>query len=105
MPETTLTFLSTGNPTGLKFSVEHGDVRCLFDFGLEYAPGRALFSQGLAPRPGRELSDLVAAGAAPAISGVYAADRWDGRTAVFISHLHLDHTSLVRFLHPDVPLY
>ncbi len=105
MTETALTFLSTGNPTGLKFVVEHGGWRCLFDFGLEYAPGRALFSQGVAPRAGRELADLIAVGSAPALSGVYAGDAWDGRTAVFISHLHLDHTSLVQFLHPGVPIH
>ena len=103
--ETTLTFLHTGNPTGLKFVVERDGYRCLFDFGLEYAPGRALFSLGLQPRPGRELQDLVAAGAAPDLRGVYASDGWDRRTAVFISHLHLDHTSLVRYLHPEAPLF
>lgn len=106
MPETTLTFLNTGSPTGLKFVVEHGDRRCLFDFGVEYAPGRALFSQGLLPRPGREVADLVVAGAAPRVEGVYAeAGGWDGRTALFISHLHLDHTSLVRYVDPAVPLH
>ena len=42
-------------------------------------------------------------GSAPRIDGVY--DAWDGRTAVFITHMHLDHTSLVRFLHPRVPLF
>lgn len=105
MPETTLTVLNTGNPTGLKFCVEHDGWRCLFDFGLEYAPGRALFSQGLVPRPGRELDDLLAAGAAPRLAGIYAGDSWDERTAVFISHLHLDHTGLVRFLHPSAPLF
>lgn len=103
--ETTLTFLSTGNPTGLKFAIQHGERRCLFDLGLEHAPGRALFSQGLAPRAGRELEDLVAVGAAPRLEGVYAGGGWDGATAVFISHLHLDHTSLVPYLHPDVPLF
>src|SRR5205807_7640748 len=102
---TRLTILNPGNPTGLKFSVEHGEARCLFDFGLQHAPGRAPFSLGLAPRLGRELEDLQAVGSAPALDGVYARDGWDGRTEVFISHLHLDHTSLVRFLHPDVPLH
>ena len=102
---TRLTILNPGNPTGLKFSVEHGEARCLFDFGLEHAPGRAPFSLGLTPRPGRELEDLQAVGSAPALDGVYARDGWDGRTEVFISHLHLDHTSLVRFLHPEVPLH
>jgi ribonuclease J len=100
---TVLTFLATGNPTGLKFIVEHGPDRALFDFGREHAPGRAPFSLGLQPRPGRELEDLVALGEAPRLDGVYG--DWDGRTSVFISHLHLDHTSLVRFLAPEVPLY
>lgn len=102
---TRLTFLNLGRPTGLKFLIEHGEDRCLFDFGLEHAPGRALFSMGLEPRAGHELDDLRAVGAAPAIEGVYCDEAWDGRTHAFISHLHLDHTGLVRFLHPELPLY
>jgi len=102
---TRLTFLNLGNPTGLKFVVEHGEARCLFDFGLEHAPGRAAFSLGLEPRPGRELQDLRAVGAAPDLDGVYAGQAWDGRTHAFISHMHLDHTGLVRYLHPEVPLF
>lgn len=100
---TVLTFLATGNPTGLKFTVEHGDARAIFDFGREHAPGRDVFSLGLAPRAGRELEDLIAVGMAPRLDGVY--HDWDGRTSVFISHLHLDHTFLVRYLDPAVPLY
>jgi ribonuclease J len=102
---TLLTFLHTGNPTGLKFVVEHADARCLFDFGPEHAPGRTPFSLGLAPRPGRELADLVAVGTAPAIKGVYAGEPWDGRTHLFITHMHLDHTGLIPWLGSDVPLY
>jgi ribonuclease J len=102
-PSTHLTFLNLGNPTGLKFEVEREGFRAIFDFGLEHAPGRAPFSMGLDPRPGRELQDLIAVGAAPWLDGVY--ESCDDRTGVFISHLHLDHTSLVPFLHPDVPLY
>jgi ribonuclease J len=102
---TTLSFVHTGNPTGLKFLVEHGDSRCLFDFGREHAPGRVPFSLGLRPRPGRELADLIAVGEAQPLPGVYAGDRWDGRTHVLISHLHLDHTGLIPYLGPEVPLY
>ncbi|MHB8588276.1 MAG: MBL fold metallo-hydrolase [Candidatus Dormibacteraceae bacterium] len=100
---TVLTFVATGNPTGLKFIVECGAARVLFDFGREHAPGRAPFSLGLEPRAGRELEDLLATGIAPRLDGVYR--DWDGRTSVFISHLHLDHCSLVRYLDPAVPLY
>jgi ribonuclease J len=102
---TTLTFLHTGNPTGLKFLVEHGDSRCLFDFGREHAPGRVPFSLGLRPRPGRELADLIAVGEAQPLPGVYAGDPWDGRTHVFISHMHLDHTGLIGHLGSEVPLF
>jgi ribonuclease J len=102
-PTTVLTFLSTGNPTGLKFTVERAGTRAIFDFGLEHAPGRAPFSLGLEPRPGRELADLIAVGSAPRLEGVYEA--WDGRTSLFLSHMHLDHTSLVPFVHPEVPLF
>jgi ribonuclease J len=102
---TLLTFLHTGNPTGLKFLVEHGDTRCLFDLGREHAPGRAYFSWGLEPRPGREVTDQVAMGVAPPLQGIYAGGAWDGRTHVFITHMHLDHTGLVHLLGPDVPLY
>lgn len=102
---TSLTFLHTGDPTGLKFSVEHGDARAIFDFGREHAPGRAAFSMGLSPRRGRELADLLAMGVAPRLEGVYQGQEYDGRTQVFITHLHLDHTALVQYLHPLVPLH
>ncbi|HVD00154.1 MAG TPA: MBL fold metallo-hydrolase [Candidatus Dormibacteraeota bacterium] len=105
MPGTTLRFLHTGNPTGLKFLLEYGDARCLFDFGQEHSPGRTPFSLGLEPRAGRELADLLAVGAAPAIPGVYAGEPWDQRTHLFISHLHLDHSGLIPHLGPDVPLF
>src|SRR3982074_1900519 len=78
---TLLTFLHTGNPTGLKFLVEHGDARCLFDFGREHArpPGGGLFPPGPGPGPGRGVEDLMGVGAAPPLQGVYAGDPWDGR--------------------------
>jgi ribonuclease J len=103
LAETQLTFLSVGNPTGVKFAVEHGPARALFDLGIEHSPGRMPFSLGLRPRPDRALEDLLAVGMAPAGSGVLGA--WDGRTSLFLSHLHLDHTALVPFVHPDVPIY
>jgi ribonuclease J len=103
LAETYLTFLSVGSPTGVKFAVEHGPARALFDLGIEHSPGRTPFSLGLRPRPDRALEDLVAVGMAPAGSGVLGA--WDGRTSLFLSHLHLDHTGLVPFVHPDVPIY
>jgi ribonuclease J len=104
MPETTgLTFLHLGNPTGLKFVLDHGGVRAMFEMGIEHAPGAMPFSLGLRPRPGRELPDLQAVGMAPRGTGVLGT--WDRRTSLFVSHMHLDHVALVHAVHPDVPLY
>jgi ribonuclease J len=104
MAETTgLTFLNLGSPTGLKFVVEHGVSRAMFEMGVEHAPGAVPFSLGIEPRPGRELLDLQAVGMAPSDTGVLGA--WDQRTSLFVSHMHLDHVALVRWVHPGVPLY
>ena len=52
MGETTgLSFLNLGSPTGLKFVVEHGASRAMFEMGIEHAPGAMPFSLGLRPRP------------------------------------------------------
>jgi ribonuclease J len=100
---TGLTFLNLGRPTGLKFVVEHGSARAMFEMGVEHAPGAVPFSLGLHPRPGRELPDLQAVGMAPRMTGVLGS--WDRRTALFLSHMHLDHAALAAWVHPEVPLY
>src|SRR5215831_2192819 len=104
MTETTgLTFLHLGSPTGLKFVVDCGGARAMFEIGIEHAPGAMPFSLGLQPRPGRELPDLQAVGMAPRGTGVLGA--WDRRTSLFLSHMHLDHVALVHSVHHEVPLY
>src|SRR6266700_1782209 len=100
---TILSFLNLGSPTGLKFVVEHGGSRAMFEMGVEHAPGAMPFSLGLQPRPGRELPDLQAVGMAPRGTGVLGT--WDRRTSLFLSHMHLDHVGLVSWVHPDVPVY
>jgi len=100
---TCLSFLNLGSPTGLKFVVEHGASRAMFEMGIEHAPGAMPFSLGLRPRPGRELADLQAVGMAPRGTGVLGT--WDRRTAVFLSHMHLDHVALAAWIHPEAPLY
>src|SRR5215469_9666085 len=100
---TGLTFLNLGSPTGLKFVVDHGGSRAIFEMGIEHAPGAMPFSLGLRPRPGRELTDLQAVGMAPRGTGVLGT--WDRRTSLFLSHMHLDHVALAQCVHPEVPLY
>jgi ribonuclease J len=101
--DTGLTFFNLGNPTGLKFAIDHGPSRAMFEVGVEHAPGAMPFSLGLTPRPNRELADLTAVGMAPRGTGVLGA--WDGRTSLFVSHMHLDHAALAYCVDPDAPLY
>jgi ribonuclease J len=100
---TLLTFLNLGSPTGLKFVVEHGRSRAMFEMGIEHAPGAVPFSLGLRPRQGRELLDLMAVGMAPRHTGLLGS--WDGRTSLFVSHMHLDHVALVHCVNAAAPLY
>lgn len=100
---TGVTFLNVGNPTGLKFVVDHGTSRAMFEIGVEHSPGAMPFSLGLQPKAGRELRDLMAVSMAPRRTGVLG--RWDRRTSLFVTHMHLDHSALARCVHPEVPLF
>ncbi len=48
--------------------------------------------------------DLLKIGLLPAIAGLYS---WDtpAFNAVIISHAHLDHYGLLKYVHPDIPVY
>ncbi|QTD41029.1 MBL fold metallo-hydrolase [Sporosarcina sp. Te-1] len=113
---TTITFWS-GLRTigGTIISIEHGADRILFDFGELFHTQR-LFSKGKKIRAQRYTSDLLKLQALPAIKGIYSShslldtpllpfEESRQQTAVFISHLHLDHIGSIMHLAPDLPLY
>lgn len=114
-PGTTVTF--TGGlrtPSGTRFHVSAGGSRAYFDLGLAFAPATSYFDGRIERRADRLLTDLLALGLAPALPGLYhqnalegtgLAPGSDGRTAVFISHLHLDHMGLLPFVADEVPVY
>jgi len=114
-PGTTVTF--TGGlrtPSGTRFHVSAGGWRACFDLGLAFAPATSYFDGRIERRADRLLADLLALGLAPALPGLYhqgAVEATglppgpDGRTAVFISHLHLDHMGLLPFVADGVPVY
>lgn len=116
---TTITVLA-GERTigGTQIVVEDQGARLLFDCGLAYDPTGDPFAP-VRRRPWRALPDMLALGLAPHIPGLYdpritggATDGLplsipptDGPLAVALSHAHLDHTHLVGFVEPEVPVH
>jgi ribonuclease J len=111
----TLTFYGgIGTSTGTKFAIEQDGYRAHFDLGLAYLRARNYWDGRVLVRPDAELRDLIAMGPAPGVDGIYRADALAGtelrpgdgeHTALFLSHLHLDHSALLRFVADEVPVY
>lgn len=116
----------TGRPTiafhggigtigGTKVIVAEGGYQILFDFGTSYSPGGDFWGGRVAPRCGAAgLRDLVGMGYLPRLNGLYQAgpaatlglEPGAGeQTHVFLSHLHLDHMSVVDQLADEVPVW
>lgn len=101
--ETKLTFhsgvLTIG---GTIIEVAYKGSRIFFDFGSEFNPDIVLADESY--------QNLLYHGLIPPLNGVYDS-RLTGEsvnnlnTAVFISHCHLDHTRVVNFLDPSIPMY
>lgn len=118
---------------GTVVTVEHGEDRVVFDFGSTYRPLDQLL-QLLREEDGNPAQIYLRMGVLPPIDGLYPAEAIKGmmsgralpalspgdesglrpplpaetsglRTAVFISHLHLDHMSLMGMIAPEVPVY
>lgn len=98
-----------------KVMVEQDGYRVLLDMGLDYQPGAGLYREGVVPRAAldRRLKDRLKTGGAPWISHFYRPEAVagldleggsDGRTALFITHGHLDHMGLTGFVDPGVPI-
>lgn len=108
---TTVTVLN-GDRTigGTQIVVEDGGYRLLFDCGLAYDPATDPFGR-VYRRPASHMHDLLALGLTPRIPGLYRDAPIDpnaeatGPLAVALSHAHLDHTHLVGFVDPAVPIY
>lgn len=53
---------------------------------------------------GKSVKQLLDLGILPAVSGLYTGDD-PSVDAVFISHSHLDHYGLLRYVHPSIPIF
>jgi ribonuclease J len=97
-----------------KVAIEQDGWRVLLDMGADI-PGR----EGLVRAPlrlpaGAELRTQLLLGEAPAIEHLYRPDAVagtgvpggsDGRTALFLSHGHIDHVGLLGWVDHDVPVH
>ena len=120
--KTTFRFWSGLNTIGGNIAeIRYGDDRVIFDFGRAYNPADTLLTNAQG-REGRKVADMLRLGMIPAIDGLYAkadltpvqgcklipAEDWAAagkNTAVFISHLHLDHMGAIDTIAPGVSVY
>jgi len=109
-----------GEIGGNKMLLKDRDSRVFLDFGLSYSRKGQFFEEFLTPRTANGMGDLVKTGLLPDprhpdFAGVYRSDylRMAGYSApshpsiegVLLSHIHMDHSSYISFLHEDVPVY
>jgi len=110
----TLQFFNGVQGLGVQVLLRAGSSGLVFDLGTPFEPTEGPFNAHLQPRPGREIQDLLRVGWAPPIDGLFAGnpDLVAGgaggdvsELAVFTSHHDLDHSALLPYLHPHVPVY
>ena len=108
--------------SGVVVSVTYGDHRLIFDFGAPFKPDTNFYDGIVLHRKDSALKDAIRLGETPAIDGIYPEknlkmfddslfrniqpyEAYEMKSAVLISHLHLDHMSNIKHLHESVPVY
>lgn len=109
-----------GTIGGNKILLQADGTNVLLDFGTCFATRGRYYEEFLSPRSTRGLLDFLQMGLLPPIRGIYREDlvprRFDvwqrvpprldlDLHGVLLSHAHLDHSSYISFLRPDVPVY
>lgn len=117
MPTTFIMHSGLRTIGGVVFSVTHGNDRVVMEMGSAYNPSTDVYDGIVERRPAARVRDAIRAGRAPEVDGIYAAADLQGfrglvpaeeselNTAIFISHLHLDHMGAIGFVAPSVPIY
>lgn len=109
-----------------KLLVQQDRWRMLLDLGLLIPDQKHLLQPAVRLKAGRELSARLRLGEAPRLAGLYRPEAFagagleglegpeglegleggaDGRTAIFVSHCHIDHMGLLGWVDPEVPIY
>lgn len=86
---------------GTLAEVRSSTTRILIDAGYPLFLNNKPIKDDVAKKP---YSELLALGVLPDIKGLYAWDK-KGFDAVIISHAHIDHYGLLKYIHPLIPVY
>ncbi len=81
-----------------------GRSRIVVDLGIPLVSGQEGQPFDSKVIEGKTAKQLLALGILPAVDGLYAGSK-PRIDAVLISHSHLDHYGLLRYVHPDIPIY
>ncbi len=102
---------------GVICSVEYGKDRVIFEMGSAYSPITDVYDGIVLPRSKAWVRDAIRTKKIPPIDGLYRKDDLQGfmdlipaeesdyNTAIFITHLHLDHMAGMGMIAPQIPVY
>ncbi len=102
---------------GVVCSVTYGNDRVIFEMGSAYSPVDDVYDGTVLPRAKAWVKDAIRTHKVPAIHGLYRRQDIEGfmdlipaeeskvNTAVFITHLHLDHMAGIGMIAPEIPVY
>lgn len=88
---------------GTYIAIERNNYKIYFDFGAVFDPDILL--------EGNILENSINHDLIPDLTGVYdrritgQVNEDYSKKAVFVSHIHLDHTQMVNFIDPEIPVY
>jgi ribonuclease J len=86
---------------GTLIELKHGNSRLLLDAGYPLFLNGNPIDDSVAKLPTEEILRL---GVLPSIGGLYSWDK-PNIDGIIISHAHIDHYGLLKYAHPDIPVY
>lgn len=110
-------YAGTHTVGGVIFAVSYGRDRVIMEMGAAYDPAKDVADGTVEPRRRNWLADKLRLGSAPGIDGLYSRgdlagyagvvpyEETDWNSAVFITHLHLDHMAHMGAVAPSIPVY
>lgn len=92
---------------GTIIEIAYEDSHIFFDFGSEYNPQAKVQPEDLQGLLDENLVPYLNNMFDPRIPLANYKSKEDGfkNTAVFLSHVHLDHSKIINYLNPEIPLY